>query len=81
MAQLKGVLMTARNIASYDATDNDIRLMRGSTYRAMTRVGEATGEYLGMEAPHGDLAILLRHPGGTHSIEIEDVTSIERLAA
>jgi len=56
-------------------------LRRGATYRATTADGSATGEYLGMEAPHGDLAILLRHAEGTHSIELTDVTTIEALAA
>lgn len=60
---------------------NDVRLQRGSTYQATTLGGTAVGEYLGMESPHGDLAILLRHSGGTHSIEVTDVTSIEQLAA
>lgn len=73
--------MTARTIASHDATDNTVRLMRGTTYRALTRAGETTGEYLGMESPHGDLSILLRGSDGTYSIELDNVTSIERLAA
>ncbi|NND03553.1 MAG: hypothetical protein HKN91_12280 [Acidimicrobiia bacterium] len=74
--------MTARTIASRDAHDTQTRLERGTTYRATTTAGEATGEYLGMEAPHGDLAIMLRDTSrGVHSIEVDDVTSIERLAA
>ena len=60
---------------------NNESLMRGTTYRATTRTGTAIGVYLGMEAPHGDLAILLRHAEGIHSIEVDDVTSIQRLAA
>lgn len=60
---------------------NEVRLQRGSTYQATTRGGTAVGEYLGMESPHGDLAIMLRHAGGTHSIELTDVTSISRFAA
>lgn len=59
-------------------TLNDLR--RGTTYRATTRDRIAVGEYLGMEAPYGDRAILLRHRTGTESIELCDVTSI-RLAA
>lgn len=55
--------------------------MRGNTYRAMTRAGATTGEYLGMESPHGDLSILLRGSDGTYSIELDNVTSLERLAA
>jgi len=60
---------------------NNIHLTRGATYRATTLGGTATGEYLGMEAPHGDLAILLRHEAGVHSIELCDVTSIHAMAA
>ena len=60
---------------------NNESLTRGSTYRATTRDGVATGEYLGMEAPHGDLAILLRNADGVHSIEVAEVTSIYKLAA
>ena len=71
--------MPAPTIASMDA--QQIRMKRGITYRATTAAGEAIGEYLGMEAPHGDLAILLRHAEGVHSIELDDVTAIERLAA
>jgi len=73
--------MTARTIASRDVHDTETRLERGTTYRATTTIGEATGEYLGMEAPHGDLAILLRDIDRVHSIELDDVTTIERLAA
>ena len=61
------------------STLNDLR--RGTTYRATTRDRIAVGEYLGMEAPHGDRAILLRHPTGTESIELCDVTSIRPAAA
>lgn len=73
--------MTARHYAFDDATINESTLRRGSTYRAITADGAADGEYLGMEAPHGDLAILLRHAAGTHSIELTEVTSIHQLAA
>ena len=72
--------MTARHYAFDDAPD-ETNLRRGSMYRAMTSDGATIGEYLGMEAPHGDLAILLRHAAGTHSIELGDVTSIEAMAA
>jgi hypothetical protein len=61
------------------STLNDLR--RGTTYRATTRDRIAVGEYLGMEAPHGDRAILLRHRTGTESIELCDVTSIQPAAA
>ncbi len=73
--------MTARTIASRDAHDTKTRLERGSNYRATTAAGEASGEYLGMEAPHGDLAILLRGIDRVHSIELDYVTGLERLAA
>jgi len=56
-------------------------LRRGITYRATTRQGTAAGEYLGMEAPHGDRAILLRHGARTESIPLSDVTSIQPVAA
>lgn len=73
--------MTARTNASRDAHGTATRLERGTTYRAMTALGEATGEYLGLESPHGDLAILLRGTDCVHSIELDAVTSIEKLAA
>ncbi len=69
--------MTLRNTA----TDASKHLERGTIYRATTRSGVAVGEYLGLEAPHGDLSILLRHAAGTHSIELGAVLSIEPLAA
>jgi len=59
----------------------EMRLERGLTYKATTRTGTATGEYLGLEAPHGDLAIMLRHAAGTDSIELTDVVTIHRAAA
>jgi len=33
-----------------------------------------------MEAPHGDRAILLRHPAGTDSIALRDLISIRAAA-
>ena len=72
--------MTARHYA-FDDAPNETNLRRGSMYRAITSDGATIGEYLGMEAPHGDLAILLRHAAGTHSIELGHVTSIEAMAA
>ena len=72
--------MTARTIASQDAFDHVSRLQRGTTYRAEMGANTVTGEYLGMESPHGDLAILLRHADGTASIDVQDVTTIERAA-
>lgn len=52
------------------------QLRRGSTYRATTHLGITVGEYLGMESPHGDRALLLRNCGGTASIPLRHVTSI-----
>ena len=72
--------MTARTIASRDASDHVSRLQRGTTYRAEIGLDTITGVYLGMESPHGDLAILLRHADGTASIDVQDVTTIERAA-
>ena len=63
-----------------DAAWNLNHLRRGETYRATTRRGIAVGEYLGMETPHGDRAILLRNADGTESIELSDVTSIRPIA-
>lgn len=57
------------------------RLRRGSTYRAVTRQGSTTGEYLGMETAHGDRAVLLRHGRGTASIAVDTLTSIAAVAA
>lgn len=51
-------------------------LRRGASYRAITSHGSTTGEYLGMEAPHGDRAILLRHARRTESIPLCDVTGL-----
>jgi hypothetical protein len=56
-------------------------LRRGAVYRVGTRSGETVGEYLGIETPHGEWAILLRHAGGTDSIPFSLVTSIESSAA
>ncbi len=57
---------------------NDLR--RGTTYRASTRSGVTVGEYLGIETPHGQRAILLRHKRGTASIAVVDVMTIVRAA-
>ena len=55
-------------------------LQRGATYRATTRHGATIGEYLGMETPHGQRAILLRHGAGTASISIHDIHDIQLAA-
>jgi hypothetical protein len=73
--------MKAPPNAPTSAIINLNHLRRGDTYRATTRTGPVTGEYLGIETPHGDRAILLRHPGGTESIALCQVTSIQHAAA
>jgi hypothetical protein len=64
-----------------DATIELNHLRLGATYRAVTPHGAAVGEYLGLESPHGDAAILLRHRAGTDSIPLDEVTTIELMAA
>jgi len=58
------------------STTNELR--RGSTYRATTRNRTVTGEYLGMESPHGDRSILLRSAAGTASISLCNLTSLRQ---
>ena len=60
-------------------TINDLH--RGGIYRATTSSGESIGEYLGLETAYGDRAMLLRNTDGTSSIYLDDVTSLQRLAA
>lgn len=64
---------TSRGSAPWNL--NNLRL--GATYRATTRHRTTAGEYLGMETPHGDRSILLRHRTGTESIALSDLTSIQ----
>jgi len=73
--------MTAPKPWCADASTTINHLQRGTTYRATTRNGPAFGEYLGLEAPHGDRAILLRHATGTDSIPLGELTSIRSAAA
>jgi hypothetical protein len=73
--------MTAPSTSRAEAARTINHLQLGSTYRATTPEGAAIGEYLGMETPHGDPAILLRHTTGTESIALDDVTSILLVAA
>ena len=73
--------MKAPSIAPSGAIIDLNHLRRGGTYRTTTRTGPVTGEYLGIEAPYGDRAILLRHPAGTESISLCHVTSIQLAAA
>ncbi|HEX9854309.1 MAG TPA: hypothetical protein VGC47_03250 [Acidimicrobiia bacterium] len=72
--------MTAQRRSRRDATPNFNHLRRGFYYRAATRYGVAFGEYLGMEAPYGEWAMLLRHDNRTRSIALGDVTSIHLAA-
>ena len=51
-------------------------LRRGLVYRATTEVEEIVGEYLGIEVPYGDRAIILRSLTGTSSIRVSDLAAI-----
>ena len=73
--------MKAPHPAYAYATPNINHLRRGEIYRAITRCRTVVGEYLGMETPHGDRAILLRHGDGTDSIALCSVISILSIAA
>lgn len=68
---------TSRSRADLDLN----HLKRGAVYRADTAAGTAVGEYLGMEADYGARAILLRHAGGTESIDRRYLRSIVLVAA
>ena len=72
--------MTAPQTWRSDASASINHLRVGTIYHATTRNGPAFGEYLGLEAPHGDRAILLRHAAGTDSIPVDAVTSIRSAA-
>jgi hypothetical protein len=72
--------MTAPHTARHDTSPSFNHLRRSATYRITTTRGTSSGEYLGMETPHGDRAILLRHMTGTESIPLREVTSIRRWA-
>jgi hypothetical protein len=58
-------------------TPNLNHLRRGGIYRVTTASGVTLGEYLGMEAVHGEHAVLLRNRFGTESILRTDIVSIE----
>jgi hypothetical protein len=73
--------MTAPPPRRSDATYNFNHLRRGDNYLAITSDGVAFGEYMGMEAPYGDKAILLRHRNATSAVALSDITSILALAA
>ena len=77
--ETKGVPMTAPETSRAPWKLN--QLLQGATYLATTRHRMVVGEYLGMESPYGDRAILLRNGGGTTSIAIARVTSIQAVAA
>lgn len=70
----------APNFSLKAAISNFNRLRLGSTFQVNTRHGTAVGEYLGMEAPYGDRAVLIRHAAGTDSIAMRDITSIRAAA-
>ena len=59
------------------STSTDLNtLRRKAHYRAITDYGVVMGQYLGMEAPYGDKAILLRHASGTSSVPITSLLAI-----
>lgn len=72
--------MTTPHTVGAPAPDDLNELRRGDTYLATTLHRTARGEYLGIETPHGDRAILLRHIRGTESIRVKDLTSIRPAA-
>lgn len=71
--------MTARRPLRHKSrTFNHLRI--GGTFRVTTATATTIGEYLGMETPYGDRAILIRHCTGTESIPLWQVTSIQKAA-
>lgn len=68
--------MRAPNAPRGTVSPTSNRLRRSGRYRITTPNGTATGEYLGMETPHGEPAILLRRSTGTESIPLHCITSI-----
>jgi hypothetical protein len=68
------VTPSPRPIPSPPPDLNDLR--RGLVYRATTEEGEIVGEYLGIEVPYGDRAIILRSLTGTSSIRVSDLAAI-----
>lgn len=71
--------MTAQHTPRSRANLNHLR--RGNVYVATTATGRTVGEYLGMEAPYGVHAVLLRDAQGTESIDRRDIVSIEPAAS
>jgi hypothetical protein len=76
---MKGMPMTAPTSRNH-LTPSLNHLRRGATYRVTTSKRSTAGEYLGMESPHDDRAMLLRHSTGTDSIPLRLVTSVEHVA-
>jgi hypothetical protein len=72
--------MTASHTSREHVPRNINHLRRGASYRVTTHEGTTVGEYLGMETPHGDRAILIRHRAGTESILLFSVISILQAA-
>lgn len=72
--------MKAHNTPRTNARPDFNHLTRGARYTATTRHGATTGEYLGIEAPYGEWAIILRHRAGSESIAVESVTAIRAAA-
>lgn len=68
--------MPAQTTLRKGAKVNLNHLRRGTTYRATTASGAATGEYIGMEALFGDRAVLLRSADGYESIYQHDIVAI-----
>ena len=73
--------MTAPSTSRKRAPWNLNTLRLGATYRASTGDITASGEYLGMETPHGDRSILLRRRTRTVSISLSEITSIIAIEA
>ena len=73
--------MTAPDTLLRNPTNHLNDLRRGVVYRAITRHAASTGEYLGIETPFGEMAILLRHGARVESIALETITSIRPTAA
>ncbi|MEA2009653.1 MAG: hypothetical protein U9N78_03010 [Actinomycetota bacterium] len=69
--------MKARSTSRVSAPWNLNHLRLGATYQATTQHRTTAGEYLGMETPHGDRSILLRHRTGTESIALSDIMSLQ----
>lgn len=64
-----------------DSASKINNLRRGARYRAATVHGDTTGEYLGVETMHGIWSMLLRHAGGTDSIPLASLITVESAPA